>query len=217
MADVVSVPAVQNGALNEKAPLENVVPTAGSTPKVPSRSGSVSSNASSFKSAASDIQPVATNGPASSSKRAEAGAEKEQEEPAWQPPVGVWQKIITKPTQDSKPPPQPVLSAEQEAKYTAVFTDLSSWETIPATTAKNAPQAPIQDYERMWLTRECILRYLRATKWKTVDALKRLQSTMSWRREYAPIPSLPITFLQKTRPESSLSSVTTERLAQSCT
>ncbi|WPG99245.1 Hypothetical protein R9X50_00205600 [Acrodontium crateriforme] len=180
MADVANVPAVQNGPLNEKAPLENVVPTAGSTPKVPSRSESVVS----FKSTAEDVQLATTNGPAGSSNQAEAGAEKKQEEGAWQPPVGVWQKIITKPTQDSRPPPQPVLSAEQEAKYTAVFTDVSSWETIPATTAKNAPQSAIQDYERMWLTRECILRYLRATKWKTADALKRLESTMSWRREY---------------------------------
>jgi len=36
----------------------------------------------------------------------------------------------------------------------------------------------------MWLTRECLLRYLRATKWNTPNALKRLQSTISWRREY---------------------------------
>lgn len=36
----------------------------------------------------------------------------------------------------------------------------------------------------MFLTRECLLRYLRATKWDVAGALKRLQSTLSWRREY---------------------------------
>lgn len=34
------------------------------------------------------------------------------------------------------------------------------------------------------MTRECLLRYLRATKWKAPDALRRLQGTLSWRREY---------------------------------
>lgn len=36
----------------------------------------------------------------------------------------------------------------------------------------------------MWLTRECILRYLRATKWHPVDASKRLLATLTWRREF---------------------------------
>jgi len=80
-----------------------------------------------------------------------------------------------------KPAP---LSEEQQTKYATVLAEVSQWTTLPATTAKTAPQAPITDRERMWLTRECLLRYLRATKWKTPDALRRLQSTLSWRREY---------------------------------
>ena len=36
----------------------------------------------------------------------------------------------------------------------------------------------------MWLTRECILRYLRATKWDVHQAGLRLQSTLTWRQEY---------------------------------
>lgn len=36
----------------------------------------------------------------------------------------------------------------------------------------------------MWLTRECLLRYLRATKWNTADAATRLLGTLTWRREY---------------------------------
>ena len=36
----------------------------------------------------------------------------------------------------------------------------------------------------MWLTRECLLRYLRATKWDVATAQKRLESTLIWRREY---------------------------------
>ncbi|KAF2838052.1 CRAL/TRIO domain-containing protein [Patellaria atrata CBS 101060] len=36
----------------------------------------------------------------------------------------------------------------------------------------------------MWLTRDCLLRYLRATKWNQAEASKRLLATISWRREY---------------------------------
>ncbi|KAF8451839.1 CRAL-TRIO domain-containing protein [Terfezia claveryi] len=38
----------------------------------------------------------------------------------------------------------------------------------------------------MFLTRECLLRYLRAAKWDGPAAFTRLMSTLLWRREYAP-------------------------------
>jgi hypothetical protein len=34
------------------------------------------------------------------------------------------------------------------------------------------------------LTRECLLRYLRASKWNVTDAINRLLTTLTWRREY---------------------------------
>lgn len=162
-----------NGTLGEKLPLN----TTGAD--------SSASGASSFKSSASQMAPADT--PASSQSTA-AGAPREQQqeqEEEWQPPKnGPLKTPISKPVKSAKPPGSPKLNAEQETKYATVFASVSSWETIPATTAKNAPQAPIQDHERMWLTRECLLRYLRATKWNTANALKRLQTTLSWRREY---------------------------------
>lgn len=88
------------------------------------------------------------------------------------------------PTPTSQPPPPAKLSGEQESKYATVLAKVSTWQTLPESTAKFAKQAPITDHERMWLTRECLLRYLRATKWNTANALKRLQATLSWRREY---------------------------------
>ncbi|KAG6817660.1 hypothetical protein H0H87_005417 [Tephrocybe sp. NHM501043] len=39
--------------------------------------------------------------------------------------------------------------------------------------------------EKFWLSRECLLRYLRAVKWKTSSAaILRLEATLKWRREY---------------------------------
>lgn len=82
------------------------------------------------------------------------------------------------------PPPAPALSAEQDAKYQQLLSTVSAWTTVPVTSAKDAPTAPITDDERMFLTRECLLRYLRAVKWNPAEAPTRLLSTLTWRREY---------------------------------
>ena len=43
---------------------------------------------------------------------------------------------------------------------------------------------PLTDAEKAWLTRECFLRYLRATKWVVADAIDRIELTLAWRREF---------------------------------
>lgn len=43
---------------------------------------------------------------------------------------------------------------------------------------------PLSEYEKAWLTRECILRYLRATKWVKKDAIQRIEGSIAWRREF---------------------------------
>ncbi|KAG6849783.1 hypothetical protein H0H93_005169 [Arthromyces matolae] len=43
----------------------------------------------------------------------------------------------------------------------------------------------LTEAEKFWLSRECLLRYLRAVKWKTAKAaIQRLEATLKWRREY---------------------------------
>ncbi|CAG5181038.1 uncharacterized protein ALTATR162_LOCUS9562 [Alternaria atra] len=88
------------------------------------------------------------------------------------------------PAPGCKPAAAPALTAEQQTKYDQLLADVRTWETLPATSAKGAEESPISDYERMWLTRECLLRYLRATKWNLAQATQRLRSTLVWRREY---------------------------------
>lgn len=141
------------------------------------------SRAESFRSASS--QPVTSETPATSTQSTVAGVEREEAPQEWTAPANAPLKTpVPMPPSDAKPKKPEPLSDEQQTKYATVLAEVSQWTTIPATTAKTAPQAPISDHERMWLTRECLLRYLRATKWKTPDALRRLQSTLSWRREY---------------------------------
>jgi hypothetical protein len=88
------------------------------------------------------------------------------------------------PASGSKPAAAPALTTEQQTKYDELLADVRSWETVPTTSAKAAEATPLTDDERLWLTRECLLRYLRATKWVVPTASQRVRSTLVWRREY---------------------------------
>ncbi|OCL07370.1 CRAL/TRIO domain protein [Glonium stellatum] len=99
-------------------------------------------------------------------------------------PTGPAKQPLAQPAPSCKPAPRAPFTAEQQTKYNEVLSAVSSWADIPETSARNAPTSPLTDQERLWLTRECILRYLRATKWNTPAAVKRLLETVVWRREY---------------------------------
>ncbi|KGO45243.1 hypothetical protein PEX1_060310 [Penicillium expansum] len=97
---------------------------------------------------------------------------------------GLIQKPFARPLDTAKPVAREELTPEQQSKYEAVLKSASSWTTVATKAEKNAPTSPITEDERMWLTRDCLLRYLRATKWDVSHAETRLQSTLTWRREY---------------------------------
>lgn len=97
---------------------------------------------------------------------------------------GLIKKPFARPLDTARPPPPPQLTPDQDAKYNSVLKTVSSWTEVPTSSAKNAPTAPITDDERMFLTRECLLRYLRATKWNVSEAISRIRATLAWRREY---------------------------------
>ena len=91
------------------------------------------------------------------------------------------------PTANSLPAPPKTLTPEQEAKYEDVLATVQSWAALPTSPKSKhstAPEAPLSDSERLWLTRECLLRYLRASKWNEAHAVNRLESTLMWRREF---------------------------------
>ncbi|KAL0065105.1 Phosphatidylinositol transfer protein (PITP) [Marasmius tenuissimus] len=45
-------------------------------------------------------------------------------------------------------------------------------------------QGELMEEEKFWLSYECQIRYLRATSWKVPQAIRRLESTLKWRREF---------------------------------
>ncbi|KAL9593875.1 MAG: hypothetical protein Q9219_007342 [cf. Caloplaca sp. 3 TL-2023] len=77
----------------------------------------------------------------------------------------------------------PPLTPDQSTKYEKLLTTATSWTTKSSSTP-NTSAIPITDLDRIWLTRECLLRYLRATKWNVNEAANRLQATLTWRHEY---------------------------------
>lgn len=97
---------------------------------------------------------------------------------------GLIKTLFPRPVASCKPKPPAELTAEQQAKYDALLKTVSQWQTVPVSSAKNSATDAITDDERMFLTRECLLRYLRATKWNVKEAETRLRSTLTWRREY---------------------------------
>lgn len=79
-------------------------------------------------------------------------------------------------------PERTALTAEQQTKYDWLLEKAKSWTEVPSTVEGKA--GPLTDADKLWLTHECLLRYLRATKWNEQQSEKRLLETLAWRREY---------------------------------
>jgi len=89
------------------------------------------------------------------------------------------------PAPEAVKPQRVQLTAEEQAKYDAVLEHMKSITSLPTSSAKKSKEtAPLSEVEQYFLTRECLLRYLRATKWNVAEAKKRLEGTIIWRREY---------------------------------
>ncbi|KAI0119140.1 CRAL/TRIO domain-containing protein [Daldinia grandis] len=94
--------------------------------------------------------------------------------------VGILRTPLSAPTASSTVPEKPALTTDQTTKYDWLLNRIKEWTEVQS----KEKSGPLTDSEKMWLTRECLLRYLRATKWHEKDAEKRLQETLAWRREY---------------------------------
>lgn len=90
-------------------------------------------------------------------------------------------------------PEEKKLDAEQTKKYRTVLKHFQDPELrVPNSEkqindrveATDENTAPLTDIEKAWVTRECILRYLRATKWVVKDCIDRIEGSLAWRREF---------------------------------
>ncbi|KAJ7227257.1 CRAL-TRIO domain-containing protein [Mycena pura] len=88
---------------------------------------------------------------------------------------------IHPPEEPQKSLAQPELTEDQKKMQLVVQ---QHFENSAYTLPTDSEKTPLTDAEKMWLSYECILRYLRASKWKVDDAVRRCEATLAWRREY---------------------------------
>ncbi|KAJ1024986.1 hypothetical protein NDA18_004272 [Ustilago nuda] len=100
--------------------------------------------------------------------------------------VRKFENIFTAPDPSVKLTPPAPLSDAQQAKYDEMLEYFKSLDEYPTTLkAANSPKKPLTEWEKLRnLSRESMLRYLRATRWDVASAKKRLTETIAWRREY---------------------------------
>ncbi|PSK35196.1 hypothetical protein C7M61_004861 [Candidozyma pseudohaemuli] len=97
---------------------------------------------------------------------------------------------FTEPTDESKVPGELNLTSDQKEKFSKVYQHFAQEDFAVADSEEShkhkdkAHYKPLTEDEKSWLTRECFLRYLRATKWKVEDAISRIEGTLAWRREF---------------------------------
>ncbi|KAI0925860.1 hypothetical protein AcV5_008475 [Taiwanofungus camphoratus] len=86
------------------------------------------------------------------------------------------------PSKLASPPPELSLSAAQQTLFDEVLEHFQA-ETYVLPGVEGG--GGLREEEKFWLSCECILRYLRATKWAGARAaIKRLEETLVWRREF---------------------------------
>lgn len=83
-------------------------------------------------------------------------------------------------TEENPHAPEKLTESQQKA-FDEVFAHFSKEDyKVPG-----EEKGSLKDEEKYWLSYECMLRYLRATKWKSASvAIDRLEATLKWRREF---------------------------------
>ncbi|KAI6025876.1 CRAL TRIO domain-containing protein [Pisolithus orientalis] len=86
------------------------------------------------------------------------------------------------PTHPNVQPPAE-LTGTAKSEYDRVFTHFANPEyCLPGISSEKASK--LTEEECMWLSYECILRYIRAAKHDVATAIKRIEETLKWRRDF---------------------------------
>ncbi|SOV02833.1 related to PDR16 - involved in lipid biosynthesis and multidrug resistance [Ustilago sp. UG-2017a] len=135
-----------------------------------------SSPSSTSSTSSTTVQaPTSFTAPANQTNSASADANR----------VRKFENIFTAPDPSVKLTPPAPLSHAQQAKYDEMLEYFKSLDEYPITLKVNSPKKPLTEWEKLRnLSRESMLRYLRATRWDVASAKKRLTQTIAWRREY---------------------------------
>lgn len=102
------------------------------------------------------------------------------------PALASFSGMFDAPAAGARPKPPAELDERQEAKLAEMLRYFRAREAYPISLkGEGADEVPLSDWEKLrMLSRESMLRYLRATKWDVAQAKKRLAETIAWRREF---------------------------------
>ncbi|KAF2666968.1 CRAL/TRIO domain-containing protein [Microthyrium microscopicum] len=178
---VVIVPAEGDALAAKAAALDLSEPKSSDATKS-TATASTALDDTSPKAASKDVATTDEKAPVAATEPAKVAEVAKPIEPTQ--PSGPRLTPIEHPTPTSKPLLRAELTETEETKYTELLTTVKTWTEIPTTSAASTPAEPINDGDRLFLTRDCLLRYLRATKWDVPSSAKRLLATLTWRREY---------------------------------
>ncbi|PPR00899.1 hypothetical protein CVT24_000384 [Panaeolus cyanescens] len=92
----------------------------------------------------------------------------------------VYLPLRPKPAQ--KEDPRAAMSESEQTMYDEVLQHFSKED--PPYSIANVEKGELSEQEKFWLSKETILRYLRASKWKVSVAIERIEATLKWRREF---------------------------------
>lgn len=84
------------------------------------------------------------------------------------------------------------LSQNDQSKYKTILRHFQDPELVVSPTEQHHTESkhhsegkqPLTHMEKFWLTRECLMRYLRAAKGDVEHAVERIEYTLAWRREF---------------------------------
>ncbi|EIW83953.1 CRAL TRIO domain-containing protein [Coniophora puteana RWD-64-598 SS2] len=81
----------------------------------------------------------------------------------------------------TKAAPPAELSEKEQGLYNKVYEHFTQESYL----LPDSEDGTLKEQEKMWLSYECLLRYLRAVKWNSAEeAIQRLETTLKWRRDY---------------------------------
>ncbi|KIV87601.1 hypothetical protein PV11_03135 [Exophiala sideris] len=176
MAEVVSIPVAPNGSIDPEKPAGDLASSMNQMKlegdAAPSANGTGTQASLSANGSGLEIEKQSLPIPSKTLNLPRTHAD------------GVIKTPLAEPLETSKPVPRASLTAEQETKYATILKSVLGWSELPETSARGAKTAALTESERMFLTRECLLRYLRATSWNVAQSETRLKNTLIWRREY---------------------------------
>lgn len=102
------------------------------------------------------------------------------------------------PDSKCKIPERNPLDDSQKDKYNQILEHFQQLKELPidnhkAQKGETKQKTPLSESEKAWLTEECFLRYLRASKWHVDHTKKRIESTLLWRRTFGVDPDNTLT------------------------